>query len=230
MDGTREALARHHGGAQFRDVMERSFAGRFGAAYWRLWDAHVDPGLPADPTLVDLGTGPGGMLAEWADRYPTAQVIGVEAMPYMLEPARRRAAAIGARAQVIESDLQVSPLPLPDGEADVVLCSMVLHELPEPVALLAEIRRLMRPGARLVLLDWVRVPLAQYLDAQGRLGTLDLTRSEPEERQDVFQHFAEHNRYTVEDLRFLTRRFGLREVALEPLNGGQHVRAVFVAG
>jgi ubiquinone/menaquinone biosynthesis C-methylase UbiE len=71
----------------------------------------------------------------------------------MLEDLAAMARARGLNnVEVVRSD-ELS-IPLPDGTADAALAAFVLHEPGDPVAFLAEIRRLLRPGGRALVLDW----------------------------------------------------------------------------
>ncbi|WP_329376187.1 class I SAM-dependent methyltransferase [Streptomyces sp. NBC_01351] len=100
--------------------------------------------------LVDYGCGP-GKVADAAARRLGARVLGVDTSPQMLELARASAPAV-AEYHLVENGRVTG---LADGCADAVMCNHVLASLPTEEALLAvftEVRRLLRPGAPLVLL------------------------------------------------------------------------------
>jgi len=107
-------------------------------------------GVPIVPgaVAVDVGCGDGGN-AGFCARHG-AQVILVDR-----DEARLRQAAENVRArggpppQVLVSDC--NPVALPDGMADIVVCTEVLEHVEVPAALMAELARIARPGARLVL-------------------------------------------------------------------------------
>ncbi|MCB9797079.1 MAG: class I SAM-dependent methyltransferase [Alphaproteobacteria bacterium] len=203
-------LQAHHGDfARFRDAMIETSAGRFGPIWWGVWDQHVASIAPR--SVLDLGTGPGLLLPMLRERLPEAALTAVEVQPEMLEVARGIAREVGAT--LLERDL-ASPLPLQDGSLDVVTCVMVFHELAFPPPLMAELARLLRPGGRVVLYDWVRRPLEAYLGDDA----LD---------EDKLQHFREHCLFTAEDLEFLLRREGLRVVERVGRRGGNY--AIIVA-
>lgn len=202
---TRQHLDAHHGGEHFHDVMVRSFDKRFGDAFWSYWSEHVAPHHGTTPTYVDLGCGPGLMLRAWRQRWPDAALHGVELQPYMLDTARSLATEVGATLH--EADLHTASLPLLDGSVDGILCSMVVHEMREPIGMLREARRLLRPSGRLMIMDWVRVPLAQYLagwdDDPFDPGVDAKTRA------DRIDHFMEHNEFSREDLLWMVGKCGL---------------------
>jgi len=101
-------------------------------------------------TLLDVGTGTGGVLreVEWRAVSP-ARTIGIDASEPMLARAR---AAVAPNTELICADAQA--LPVADASVDVVSCSYLLHLLaPKARAdVLAEIRRVLRPGGRLGVL------------------------------------------------------------------------------
>lgn len=120
--------------------------------------------LDPDWTVADLGTGTGVMAASLAPF--VARVVGVDRSPEMLTAAARRTRAF-ANVDLHEADL--TRLPLPDRSVDLAILSLVLHYLPDPGAVLAEARRVLRPGGRLILLDLRRHERPEFRKEMGHL-------------------------------------------------------------
>ncbi|HWO59972.1 MAG TPA: class I SAM-dependent methyltransferase [Umezawaea sp.] len=95
--------------------------------------------------ILDAGCGSGPLFAALRDRGAT--VTGVDASAGMLEMARRR---LGADADLRVVDL-ADPLPFPDDAFDDVVASLVLHYLEDWGPTLAELRRVLTPGGRLIV-------------------------------------------------------------------------------
>lgn len=111
-------------------------------------------GLPAQARILDAGCGTGGFLAKLRAAYPEAELFGLE----YAELAASRAAA-KADAQVAAGT--INALPFPDAQFDAVVSLDVLcHMAVDEPAALAEFRRVLRPGGRLVLNlpahEWLR--------------------------------------------------------------------------
>jgi ubiquinone/menaquinone biosynthesis C-methylase UbiE len=104
--------------------------------------------LPPGATVVDVGCGTGRAVAELAGH--AAHAIGVDLDPAMVAAARGRFPGIDVRAA------DITDLPLADGQAHGYRADKVYHILPDPYAALAEARRVLVPGGRIVLLgqDW----------------------------------------------------------------------------
>lgn len=99
-------------------------------------------------TVADLGVGTGALaetLAPFADR-----VIGVDRSEQMLAAASLRLAG-HANVELRRGELE--RLPLGDCEADLAVLALVLHYVVDPHAVLAEVRRVLAPGGRVLLLD-----------------------------------------------------------------------------
>ncbi|MGW3507940.1 class I SAM-dependent methyltransferase [Streptomyces sp. NPDC000994] len=94
--------------------------------------------------ILDAGCGSGPLSAALRDR--GAVVTGVDASAGMLALARRR---LGDDVALHLADLS-DPLPFDDGAFDDVVASLVLHYLEDWEPTLAEIRRVLRPGGRLI--------------------------------------------------------------------------------
>ncbi|MFI6924651.1 methyltransferase domain-containing protein [Nonomuraea spiralis] len=105
-------------------------------------------------TVLDLGCGPGTDLAAMADAVaPHGRVVGVDRDPAMVAEARAR---LAARPLVEVRPGDVHALPLADGSVDRARTDRVLQHVDDPAAVLAEFRRVARPGARIVMAepDW----------------------------------------------------------------------------
>ncbi len=104
---------------------------------------------------VDLGCGTGAVLARML---PLARgVIGVDGSARMLEICRRRFTPEDLSADRVSLRIgELSHLPLRDHEANFACINLVLHHLSEPIEGLREIHRIMAPGGRLFVADFLR--------------------------------------------------------------------------
>ena len=102
-------------------------------------------------SLLDLGTGTGRMLELLAPLCDRA--VGIDASPNMLAVARANLDRAGVgNAQVRLGDIY--NLPVPRDSADLVTVHQVLHFLDAPERALAEAARVLRPGGRMVIVDF----------------------------------------------------------------------------
>jgi ubiquinone/menaquinone biosynthesis C-methylase UbiE len=95
--------------------------------------------------ILDVGCGAGPLLAALRER--GALVTGTDSSAKMLELARRR---LGDGPDLLVSDL-ANPLPFPDSAFDDVIACLVLHYLEDWKTPLAELRRVLVPGGRLIV-------------------------------------------------------------------------------
>ena len=111
--------------------------------------------LQQGESVLDVGCGTGS-LAVAAKRKvgPAGAVYGVDASPEMIARANKKARKAGV--EVTFKNAFAQSLPFQDGTFDAVLSTVMLHHLPRPARkeLALEIRRVLRPGGRLLVIDF----------------------------------------------------------------------------
>lgn len=116
-------------------------------------EAAMDEALGEGPfsLIVDLGTGTGRVLELFGSR--AARALGFDLSHDMIAYARAKLERAGlTHAQARHGDLY--NIPLPDGAADAVILHQVLHFLDDPAAAVAEAARLLKPGGKLLVVDF----------------------------------------------------------------------------
>jgi arsenite methyltransferase len=118
---------------------------------------HEALGAQDGERILDAGCGPGFYVAELLDEIgANGSIVGIDGSPQMLALAARR---VGPRENVELHEADVTSLPVPDEDLDAVLSVQVLEYVADIPAVLAEIRRVLRPGGRVVIwdVDWSTV-------------------------------------------------------------------------
>ena len=100
--------------------------------------------------VLEVAIGTGRNLPFYA---PGVHLTGVEFSPAMLELARQRASDLRRQVDLRVGDAQA--LDLPNEAFDTVVCTLSLCAIPNERQAIAEMRRVLRPGGRLLLLDHV---------------------------------------------------------------------------
>lgn len=220
---TQEMLAKHHrDGEAFAQMMKESFSNRFNEEFWAMWAEKIEPALPENPTVLDIGTGPGMFLKALVARYPAGRAVGVECAEYMINAAKD----LPENAEIMEADLHDPHLSLEDNSVDAAVASVVIHEMRQPVRALQEVYRCLKPDGRFYILDWVRTPLTQYLEAETDVNSVFDQSTPVDTIDDLFVHFIEHNRFTADDLEFMLKRVGFQVLEKTLLKDGRHARLI----
>jgi ArsR family transcriptional regulator len=122
-------------------------------------------GLLDDELIVgDLGCGTGHLAEVLAPH--VKRVVAVDASPMMLDAARERLRTM-SNVELRLGDLE--SLPLDPGALDVAVLSLVLHYAPEPMRVLGEAHRVLRPGGRLLLVDMLPHERMEYRQQMGHV-------------------------------------------------------------
>ena len=110
----------------------------------RLLEAH---GIAPDATLLEVGCAAGSVLDRLATLVPSGRVIGVEPDPELAAAARARV----PRAEILPGTAE--DLPLADDAVDLAVVRLVLQHVPDPLAALRELVRVVRPGGHVVAIE-----------------------------------------------------------------------------
>ena len=150
--------------------------------------------ISSGDSVLDVGCGTGEVTLLAKSHAKAGSVYGIDPAPEMIAVARKKAARkrleIDFRVGVIEA------LPFPDSSMDVVTSSLMMHHLPENLKArgLAEIYRVLKPGGRLLIADFLR-PTGSFLN-------------------HLYIAFTRHHglRSGVEDLQAILRNTGFSQI------------------
>ena len=135
--------------------------------------------LDAGDTVLDIGCGTGTLAIAVKKRVGSAgAVFGIDASSAMVARATRK--SVRAGVDVAFTKAFVEALPFPDARFDVVLSTMMLHHLPRQIRrqCAAEIRRVLKPRGRLLVVDFGR----------------------PQNRHGILAHFHRHGHVHFADV------------------------------
>lgn len=111
---------------------------------------------PQPGDVLDLGTGTAQIPIELCRRAPDCRVMAADAAQSMLELARYNVEAhsLIERIQLVQVDAK--KLGYPDGMFDTVMSNSIVHHIPNPLQVLAEAVRVVKPAGRLFFRDLLR--------------------------------------------------------------------------
>jgi ubiquinone/menaquinone biosynthesis C-methylase UbiE len=106
--------------------------------------------LPPEPRILDAGCGTGEISSRLAELFPKASVLGVDIIDAHLELARSRYARLASRLRFEHQS--IFELDAGDQSFDLAVCRHVLHSIPQPERVIAELARVTRRGGYLHLI------------------------------------------------------------------------------
>ncbi len=130
--------------------------------YDRRWSTYISKTLSfleawtaisPQAVVLDIGCGTGEFEKLVLNRHPNQQIVGVDISQKMLEIARQKCQAYPNVVFLAGSALA---LPFSNRSFDVIVSASAFHYFDEPAAALKEMRRVLRPGGVLVILDWCK--------------------------------------------------------------------------
>jgi len=170
--------------------------------------------------VLDVATGTGDVAIEFGRRTSAARIVGLDPSSGMLEVARNKVAS-DPRAALVEANALA--LPFPDASFDVVTIAFGLRNLPDYLQGVREMARVLKPGGRLAVLEFLppsgatrllfRSYVASVLPIIGRA-----ISGSPEAYRYLASSIGEF--IDAESVLALLRAAGLRDTTTRRLTGG----------
>jgi ubiquinone/menaquinone biosynthesis C-methylase UbiE len=163
--------------------------------------------------ILDAGTGTAQIPIELCSRFRSREpfplhVVAADLAREMLKRAERNVAAAGLSDAIALTCADCKSLPEADGSFDAVISNSIVHHIPQPRVVLAELWRVLKPGGVLFVRDLLRPPDAATLD---RL-VATYAGHENAHQQRMFCESL-HAALTLEELRGLLADVGIPPVA-----------------
>lgn len=205
--GSRQTGAVTHAAHRLDKARVRRFAARAAPRYesvaWlapRVADAlveHLQPVRIRPERILDVGAGTGICSRRLARLYPRARLTAVDCTPDMLRKARGRGRRWFSRVAFACGDAEA--LPIADASIDLVVSSLMLPSAESPEAVLAEFRRVLRPGGLLMFASLGPDTLSELRASWA----------------EVDSHVHVHAFIDMHDLGDALMRAGLRDVVMD---------------
>lgn len=106
---------------------------------------------PAKANILDCATGTGDIAFRFERTFADTRITGLDPCLPLLEIAREKAKRANSKVTFLEGDMM--KLPFADGEFDVVSISFGLRNAADPIKALQEIKRVLKPGGQLLILE-----------------------------------------------------------------------------
>jgi ubiquinone/menaquinone biosynthesis C-methylase UbiE len=131
------------------DAMDHSAVNRaFVADFLAVWDGRGP--------ILDVGTGTALIPIEFCRQSPTGTVVAVDAAEHMLAVARENVRRAGFDWRVMCRMVDAKRMPFPDRSFPAVMSNSIVHHIPGPRTVFAEVARVATPDAIILLRDLLR--------------------------------------------------------------------------
>jgi ubiquinone/menaquinone biosynthesis C-methylase UbiE len=154
--------------------------------------------------LLDVGTGTAQIPVALCRQAPTAQVTAVDLAEEMLSVGRENVRQAGLGDRVVLKCCDAKQLPFPDGAFAAVISNSIIHHIPEPSHVVAEMVRVTRSGGALFIRDLLRPPDQDTLSRLVKLYAGDANPHQQKMFADSLQAAL-----TLDDMRQLVVAVGL---------------------
>jgi len=104
--------------------------------------------------MLDVGCGTGVFVSAVRSALPAVSVVGIDLVAEMLEKGRLRWQSQSGHVLPVQGDSE--RLPFPPASFDIVTCANSFHHYPRQDRAISEMRRVLKPGGRLIIIDGYR--------------------------------------------------------------------------
>lgn len=101
--------------------------------------------------LIDIGAGTAYITQEIEKLLPHTEILAFDISPVMIEEMKT---TLPAKSKIKPVLMEESMLSLEDNSVDVAMAITLYHELPEPELFLKEVKRVLKPSGKLLIIDW----------------------------------------------------------------------------
>src|SRR4051794_7763787 len=131
------------------DAMDHATVNRvFVADFLAVWDGRGP--------ILDVGTGTAQIPIEFCKQAPTGEVVAIDAAAHMLTVASENIRKAGLNHRITVQLVNAKGMPFADHSMPAIMSNSIIHHIPEPRTVFAEIARVAAPGATIFLRDLLR--------------------------------------------------------------------------
>ena len=158
-------------------------------------------GLKNPEVLVDIGAGTGFFSMPFADKMPDGIVYACDISDVMLDWMKENLPQ-KYQGRIIPTKTEESSTGLGDNIADLVFMILLHHELDDPLLMLQESKRLLKPGGKIMIVDWKKeeMPFGPPMEIRVEASTI-----EEQLRHTGFKNIIQHNTLPLNTFLVATR-------------------------
>ena len=145
MDNTEKIIKRYDRVSRFYDIFEQPME----IMALKRWRREVTQDL--NGRVLEVGVGTGKNIPYYPD---DIDIIAIDFSDKMLSKAKERVKKLNTKVELIQMDVQ--DMDFPDNAFDMVFTTCVFCSVPDPVKGLQEIKRVCKPGGKIILIEHVR--------------------------------------------------------------------------
>lgn len=163
--------------------------------------------------LLDIGSGPGYISIEIAKLLPNVEIVGLDISDVMIEIATKNIDEEGLSERIALRKGDASNMPFGDSTFDFAISSDSLHHWKEPIQVLNEVFRVLKPGSKALISDFTKDAPEEKIREELALIDFRIMRWGVE-------HEIKTNSYTMQQAKELIMKteFGDCDIRLEDIN------------